>query len=104
MSDGARLRGGFVLDSHALLAYFEGEASGAPAPGGYAHSRRVVKEKSHAPQRREAGRPTFVYASASACRRIVSTPARSSGTRSPITRLTMVLSTERSFETRTVLG
>ena len=26
-------RGGFVLDSHALLAYFEGEASGAVVRG-----------------------------------------------------------------------
>jgi ribonuclease VapC len=28
VSDDAKLRGGFVLDSHALLAYFEGETSG----------------------------------------------------------------------------
>ena len=28
MSDDASLRGGFVLDSHALLAYFEGEPAG----------------------------------------------------------------------------
>jgi len=27
----SRRRGGFVLDSHALLAYFEGESSGAAA-------------------------------------------------------------------------